>query len=644
MPSPLPDLSLRSLVGAPALLCGAAVGLCVPFAYVITSSGVDSVLGSLAGGLIGIVVAVALRRTVLRRFDSELARQQQAQADDHLRFHTAINNMSQGLCFYDGQQRLIVCNQRYADIYRLPRELMKPGTTLRQIVQARFDAGCIPDNMSREAYLQWRDAIAVADKASDTISTLSDGRAIAIHHQPMPDGGWVATHADITETRRVQAEIEHMAHHDVLTGLPNRLRFKEHLSSMLAAGTHRIGVLCLDLDRFKAVNDTLGHPAGDQLLRTAAQRLIECVREGDLVARLGGDEFAIIQLGEDQPAAAEALAKRLVESMALPFDISGQTATVGTSIGIALTDAAQPIGPDEILKRADLALYDAKSRGRGTHSFFRSDLDRRARGRRDWEADLREAITHGAFELHYQPLISLADDRVLAFEAVVRWPHPRRGMVMPDHFIPLAEEVGLIDALGAWVLNEACTAAAAWPANLGIAVNLSPLQIKGGRLLEVVRDALDRSGLAPTRLELEITESVPLDVNSISLATLHGLRALGVRISIDDFGAGFSSVSYLRKFPFDKIKIDRSYVCDVATDRAAQAIVHAMATLGHRLGMAVTAEGVESSEQLQAVRELGCTQAQGYLISTPRPASDVPAIIRRDLRLAPVRHHEGAAV
>jgi len=292
------------------------------------------------------------------------------------------------------------------------------------------------------------------------------------------------------------------------------------------------------------------------------------------------------------------------------------------------------IGSNDV--RADLALYDAKSSARGTHSFFRPELDRRAKGRHELEADLRHAIAQGALELHYQPLISLPDERVLAFEALVRWPHPRRGMVMPDQFIPLAEEVGLIDALGAWVLVEACQTAASWPAHVGVAVNLSPLQLKSGRLVDVVRDALARCGLAPARLELEITESVPLDDNSISLATLHGLRGLGVRVSIDDFGAGFSSVSYLRKFPFDKLKIDRSFVRDVATDRSAQAIVHAMATLGNRLGMAVTAEGVESMEQLQAVRDMGCTEAQGYLISTPRPASELPTIVRKGLRLVSV--------
>jgi diguanylate cyclase (GGDEF)-like protein len=632
----LPGLSLRFVIGGLALLCGAALGLALPLGIAAARLGAEAARWAVVGGVLGALAAIALRRAVLQRFDLDQALQREAQTAEHLRFHAAINNMSQGLCFFDGQQRLIVCNNRYAGIYGLSRELMRPGTTLREIVEHRFAAGCIPSNMTREAYLKWRDSIVVADKPSSTITTLIDGRTISIRHQPMPNGGWVATHDDITETRRAQAEIEHMAHHDALTGLPNRVRFRSHLDTALQGDRHPVAVLCLDLDRFKAVNDTLGHPAGDQLLRMAADRLASCVRQGDLVARLGGDEFAIVQLDGEQPSAAEALAQRVVQAMTAPFEIAGHAASVGTSVGIALSDGAETVSPDELLKRADLALYDAKTTARGRHSFFRPELDRRAKGRHELEADLRRAIEQGALELHYQPLIGLHDDRVLAFEALVRWPHPRRGMVMPDQFIPLAEEVGLIDALGAWVLARACEVAASWPAHLGVAVNLSPLQLKSGRLVDVVRDALSAGGLAAARLELEITESVPLDDNSISLATLHGLRALGVRVSIDDFGAGFSSVSYLRKFPFDKIKIDRSFVRDVATDRSARAIVHAMATLGNSLGMAVTAEGVESTEQLQAVREMGCTQAQGYLISTPRPAAELPAILRKDLRLAAV--------
>ena len=622
----MPTQSLRLLLTALALLCGAMLAVGVALGHGLARPSAAWMAG-VAG--VGLALALAVRQLALKRLSGLLAHQEVEHQAERLRFHTAINNMSQGLCFFDGQQRLIVCNQRYAEMYRLSIEQVRPGTTLRDIVDHRYASGCMP-KMTREAYLAWRDSIAVADKPSNTVSTLQDGRTIAIHHRPMPDGGWVATHDDITEHREALAEIEHMARHDALTGMPNRVLLRDRLSAAMREARHPTAVMCLDLDRFKAVNDTHGHPAGDALLRLVAQRLTDCVRDGDAVARLGGDEFAIIQHGGEQPAASESLASRLVQAIAQPFDVASQSVTIGTSVGIALSsiDCADP---DDLLKRADLALYEAKSLGRGTHSHFRPELDRRARGRRELEADLRQAVEAGAFELHYQPLIMLPDQRIVAFEALLRWRHPRRGMVTPDDFIPLAEEVGLIDVLGRWVLHEACTQAATWPAHIGLAVNLSPLQLNSGQLVDTVRAALAQAGLAANRLELEITESVPLNDNSISLSTLHGLRSLGVHISIDDFGAGFSSVSYLRKFPFDKIKVDRSFVRDVATDKAAQAIVQAMATLGNSLGIGVTAEGVETYEQLRAVRDLGCTQAQGYLISTPRPADELPALIGRDL-------------
>jgi diguanylate cyclase (GGDEF)-like protein len=583
-------------------------------------------------GVAGALSVLAMRRAMVHRFNGAMAIQRAERDAELFRFDTAINNMSQGLCFFDGHQRLIVCNHRYADMYRLSRELVRPGTTLREIVDFRYQAKCMPD-MSRDEYIAWRDNISISDRPSTTVTTLVDGRTISIHHQPMADGGWVSTHEDISESRRRQAEVEHLARHDALTGLPNRVLFRERLNEAARAHDRASAVMCLDLDRFKEVNDTLGHDAGDELLRMAAGRLSGCVRDGDVVARLGGDEFAIIQAHGDQPGAVQALATRLLQVMEQPFDVAGHQMSVGISIGITLCGGGRGEESDDLLKQADLALYDAKSSGRSTHRFFRPDLERRATGRRELEVDLRQAIELGALALHYQPLVSMFDGCVEGFEALVRWPHPERGMIMPDQFIALAEEVGLIDALGAWVLAEACHVAVSWPAPLCISVNLSPLQLRSGRLLHAVRSALEKSGLAAERLELEITESVPLDDHSLGLATLHELRAMGVRISIDDFGAGFSSVSYLRRFPFDKIKMDRSLVRDVASDQTAQEIVRAMASLGVSLGMAVTAEGVETMEQLDAARRLGCSQAQGYLISTPRPAAELAAILRRDMRL-----------
>jgi diguanylate cyclase (GGDEF)-like protein len=390
-----------------------------------------------------------------------------------------------------------------------------------------------------------------------------------------------------------------------------------------------VALLLVDLDRFKAVNDTLGHPIGDKLLCAAAQRLRQFVRQNDLVARLGGDEFAIIQTGASQPAAAKSLADRLVHGFAEPFEIGDDQVQVGASVGVALSPD-DGVDPDELLKRADLALYDAKSTGRGTLSFFRSEMNERAQGRRALEIDLRQAEARGELELHYQPILALNTNRVTCFEALLRWRHPVRGMVMPDSFIPLAEETGLIESLGVWVLREAFAQATTWPSHVGIAVNLSPVQFKSGKLLGVVAAALTGSGIEPQRVELEITESVRLTEDAANLVTLHELRSLGVRICLDDFGVGYSSLSYLRSFPFKKIKIDRSFIRDVVDNTEAAAIVRAITTLGASLGMLTTAEGVELPEQVQVLRSLGCDEAQGYLFSRPLPASELDTMLQAD--------------
>jgi diguanylate cyclase (GGDEF)-like protein len=589
---------------------------------------------ALACAFLGLGAHFGIRVVSLRLIDRVLSEQKA----HHLRFDTAINNMSQGLCFFDGKRRLIVCNDRYAEMYGLSRDVVRPGTTLAEIVDHRFNAGSCPE-MTRTEYLTWRDSIVIADKPSDTLMGLKDGRTFAIHHQPMPDGGWVATHEDITERRRTEAQIERMARHDALTGLPNRVLFRERLDEAVRSSTtgEALAVLCIDLDRFKAVNDTLGHPVGDELLRAVAQRLSECVRQTDLVARLGGDEFAIIQTGAPQPAAANALADRLVRVIAAPFDVAGYQVMVGASVGAALSPH-DGLDPDELLKKADLALYNAKSEGRGVFSFFQAEMDERAQGRRALELDLRQAIGNAELEAFYQPIVGLGARNVVAFEALLRWRHPVRGMVMPDCFIPLAEESGMIEQLGQWVLREACVQATKWPSEVGVAVNLSPVQFKSGSLVSVVKSALESSGLAPSRLELEITESVLLAENSINLTILHQLHALGVRVCLDDFGVGYSSLSYLRSFPFKKIKIDRSFVRDMVENREAAAIIRAIAALGTTLGMAITAEGVENEEQLEKLQELGCDEVQGYYLSPPRPAADVETILRKlDRRLnAPV--------
>jgi diguanylate cyclase (GGDEF)-like protein len=421
-----------------------------------------------------------------------------------------------------------------------------------------------------------------------------------------------------------EAQISHMALHDALTNLPNRGFFRQQLEDRFARRErdHKFAVLCFDLDRFKSVNDALGHQFGDMLLRQVAERVRGCMREGDVLARLGGDEFAILQDDVDQPIEMNTLATRLNEIIALPFDLDGHQVVIGVSIGIAVapTDATDS---DNLLKNSDMALYRAKSDGRGTYRFFEPEMDALMQKRRALELDLRRALADGEFELYYQPLVNLESGAVSGFEALLRWNHPERGLVSPLDFIPLAEETELIVPIGEWVLRQACEEAAKWPNNVRIAVNVSPVQFKSQNLALVVISALARSGLAAERLEMEITESVLLFNAQSTLATLHQLRALGIRISMDDFGTGYSSLSYLRSFPFDKIKIDRSFVHNLASDEDSKAIIRAVTGLGSSLRIATTGEGVETIEEIDYLRTQGCTEAQGYFFSKPQPASEI---------------------
>jgi diguanylate cyclase (GGDEF)-like protein len=420
-----------------------------------------------------------------------------------------------------------------------------------------------------------------------------------------------------------------MARHDALTNLPNRTLFRERLERalQLAKRGDHLAVFCLDLDHFKEINDSLGHPVGDALLNEVAARLRGCITESDTVARLGGDEFAIVQLRSNcEPTAVAALASQIVEIVAAPYEIEGHHLVIGVSIGISLAPD-DGNNPDDLLKNADLALYRAKADGRGTYRFFEAGMDARVQARRLLERDLRFALRREEFEVHYQPIRDLATDETVVFEALVRWNHPERGLIVPTHFIPIAEETSLIVQLGDWVLRRACRDAAGWSKAAAVAVNLSPVQFRNPNLAASVKAALTESGLPAYRLELEITESVLLQNSETTLAVLHELRAHGVKISLDDFGTGYSSLSYLRSFPFDKIKIDRSFVSELATRDDSMAIVRAVAGLGRSLGMVTTAEGVENAEQLELLRREGCTQAQGYLFSKPRPASEVERLL-----------------
>jgi len=434
---------------------------------------------------------------------------------------------------------------------------------------------------------------------------------------------------DIAERKRAEAQIARLAHYDPLTELPNRVLFQKSLSDALARRSRKgdqLAVHFIDLDRFKTVNDTLGHPLGDALLREAAERLRNCVREGDTVARLGGDEFAVVQTGLRDMGGATRLAGRIVEAMSAPFDLQGHQVVIGASVGVA---AAPSDGEDadELLKKADMALYRAKADGRGAFHFFERAMDEQLQARRALELDLRRALQAGEFELFYQPLYHLGDERVTGCEALLRWRNPERGMVSPADFIPLAEEIGLIVPLGEWVLRTACAEAANWPAHVRLAVNLSPAQFRDRGLVRTVVSALAASGLAAHRLELEITESVLLQDSQANMTMLHDLKALGVRISMDDFGTGYSSLSYLRSFPFDKIKIDQTFVRDILEDSDAMAIIKAVLDLGSSMGIVTTAEGVETLEQLNALRGQGCAEIQGYFISRPAPAAEIAKLL-----------------
>jgi diguanylate cyclase (GGDEF)-like protein/PAS domain S-box-containing protein len=456
------------------------------------------------------------------------------------------------------------------------------------------------------------------------IQVLTFGRRVAFDGR---DGYLVAV-VDITERRKAEARIAYMAHHDGLTNLPNRDFYQERLRQALEraeAGKH-VAVLCVDLDLFKNVNDSFGHPIGDRLLKQVAERLRAQVRGDNIAARLGGDEFAIVLASGATPNEASDFADRLINVLSARYDIDGIEAVVGASIGIALSPGDGTTS-EELMRNADMALYRAKSDGGGVHRFFEREMDRQAQKRRDMERDLRAAFANGEFELHYQPLVDIAANRISGFESLLRWRHPEKGMMSPAEFIPVAEDIGLIVALGEWVLREACTEAAKWPAEVKVAVNLSPVQFRSRNLVQAVVSALAHSGLSPRRLELEITETVFLAETEVNLAILHQLRELGVGISMDDFGTGYSSLSYLRSFPFDKIKIDRSFVKDLAKRSDCVAIVRAISGLGRSLNITTTAEGVETTDQLDWLRAEGCNEVQGFLFSAARPASEIERLL-----------------
>jgi diguanylate cyclase (GGDEF)-like protein len=538
------------------------------------------------------------------------------------RLDTAVNNIPQGLVVYDRLARVTVCNRRYIEMFGLSPDVAKPGCAMQDLISHRKETGSFDGDVGEFCAAIIHNV--ALGKVTHQITEAPGGRSILIINQPLDAGGWVATIEDVTERRRAEEQITHLAHYDALTDLPNRALFHEKLKQELAhiAPGEQLAVLYIDIDEFKNVNDTLGHLIGDELLKSVAVSLDRCVAATDFVARLGGDEFAIVQTAVKNSAEVSGLVTRVFDAIREPYECLGHQLTTDASIGIALAPQ-HGADLDQILKNADLAMYAAKSAGRRTYRFFEPEMDARVRARRILEMELRQAITDGVLEVYYQPCVNLQNNKITGCEALLRWQHSERGMISPAEFIPIAEETGLINPLGEWVLTTACAEAATWPDDIKLAVNVSPVQFKSGTLALKIVAALAASGLAANRLELEITEAVLIRDDEAALAVLHQLRDIGVRIALDDFGTGYSSLSYLQRFPFDKIKIDRCFVDDIAEPDGSACIVQAIVNIAAERHMTTTAEGVETQQQRELLRALGCAEMQGYLFSPPQPAAEL---------------------
>jgi diguanylate cyclase (GGDEF)-like protein len=578
-----------------------------------------------AAGLATLVIAFTLF-LIIRKLSKQHQNSELRLALEKQRLDTAINNMTQGLLLYDSSARIVVRNRRYLEMHGLSPDVIKPGCSLREVIAHRKETGSFKGDVDDfcSAILRER----ALGKVTRNDMEIGDGRLIQIVSKPLPAGGWVTTMEDITERKRSEERIAHLAHYDALTDLPNRVLFREQLDQALrlVQRGEQLAVLYIDIDEFKSVNDSLGHSIGDELLKAVASRLRGCIGDVDLVARLGGDEFAIVQSNIKEPADVMKLVTRVHEAIREPFECLGHQLVTDASIGIALAPA-DGNELDQLLKSADLAMYRAKADGRRTYRFFEPGMDAGVKARRELEVDLRQAIDAGGLELHYQPVVDLRSNEVVGCEALLRWRHPVRGMISPDEFIPVAEDTGLISPLGEWVLATACAEAASWPDNIKLAVNVSPIQFRSPGLALKIASVLAASGLAANRLELEITEAVLIRDDEAALGILHQLRAIGVRIALDDFGTGYSSLSYLQRFPFDKIKIDRCFVSDLAEPGGSSSIVQAVVNIATARDMTTTAEGVETEPQRDTLRALGCTEMQGYLFCPAKPAADIRRLL-----------------
>lgn len=565
----------------------------------------------------------------MRRYGYKLEVASDELQEQNLRFDAALNNMALGLLMYDSAGQLIAVNRRFTKMFGVPWEKWKISTlgkTVRQTMQLAYDWGGVAVKNPAQIIAEL-ERILVNRRAGRIVFERTDERTFCSSVAPMVDGGFVVTFEDITEQRRTEEKISHMAHYDALTDLPNRVLFYERMGALLVREeqSRSFAVFSLDLDQFKSVNDTLGHPIGDKLLQAVADRLRACVRAADIVARLGGDEFAILQVTLDQPEDATLLATRLIDAISAPYQLDGHQVVVGISIGIAIAPA-DGTAPDQLMKNADLALYRSKADNGNIYRFFETAMDTRMQERHAIELDLRHALVNGEFTLDYQPIVNLKTGKITGCEALIRWHHPERGMVAPMEFIPIAEQTGLIVSIGEWVLGRACADAAEWPGEFSVAVNVSPGQFKSADFVHIVTNALEKSALPASRLELEITELVLMQDNA-ALILLHRLKNLGVSIAMDDFGTGYSSLGYLRSFPFDRIKIDQSFIRDLTKNKESLAILRAVVGLGSSLNIVTTAEGVETRGQLEILRTEGCTDVQGYFFSPPRSKAETMELL-----------------